>query len=452
MKYLLLVFLVIQTLSEKIRVGIIGAGIGGLNLANLLRKYENFKIDLIEAAGSVGGRVQTMHIDNKTLDVGAAVFQDDKLLNELIDELNLKKESIINDNPIDILGKDGLLFEMSNWNIINTAKMAWRYGLSPFYFKMHLDEFSDKMQLLYKLLETGVSFRSLSDMIHLIDINHMVNTTMTEWLKELNLNDLYAQEMINATLNSIYNQHEMAAISGLFALSKIGNQYYRIEGGNGLIPRTLADMLISHKDFKLHLNTPVRSISKTDNNTYEVSSGLMGTSFKFDILVIATPLSISSLHFGNGLEHLNSFINTPKPVNLHVTYLEGELNPEVFKHHHPNTLFSMPETHIGGIFNYGNFFRIHSRNKLTRNDLDNLNLFKNYKILHDFAWNYACGKYDPILNFSDIPSFVLDNRLFYLSAHEVFASGMDLSLMASKNVANMIEDLIIEKKLKKDDI
>jgi hypothetical protein len=455
MKYLLLVLSFIQTLSiEKVRVGIIGSGIGGLNLARLLRKFENFKVDVLEAAGSVGGRIQTMHIDNKTLDVGAVVFKEnDKYLNDLIDELNLKRVAhVYHDSPVGIYGKEGLLFEMSSWDVINTAKLAWRYGLSPFYFKMHLDDFEEKHKLLYRLLDTGVSYKSLADMIHLIEMSNLVNITMSEWVKTLNLNNLYAEEMINATLNSIFNQNDMSAISGLFALSKIGKQCYRVDGGNGLIPRSIAEILSADHDFKLHLNTGVRKISKTDNHTYEVSTGIMGETFEFDILVIATPFSISSIHFGNMLEHLNSFVNTPTPINLHVTYLEGELNPDFFKGANPKILLTKSDLHIGGIFNYGDFFRIHSRNKLTKKEIEDLKIFKSYKLLHDFAWNYACGKFDPILNFSDIPSFVLDNRLFYLSAHETITTGMDISLMSSKNIANMIEDLYIEKKLKKDDI
>ena len=74
---------------------------------------------------------------------------------------------------------------------------------------------------------------------------------------------------------------------------------------------------------------------------------------------------------------------------------------------------------------------------------DTIKLYIIYIII-DGSW--------PILNFAEVPSFVLDNRLFYLSAHEIIGSTIDLSMMSSKNVANMIEDMFIDRIKNKDDI
>jgi hypothetical protein len=71
----------------------------------------------------------------------------------------------------------------------------------------------------------------------------------------------------------------------------------------------------------------------------------------------------------------------------------------------------------------------------------------------DFHWNFSCGKFDPILNFSDIPGYVLDSRLFYLSAHESITASMEMSLISSVNIANLIMDLtprMTNEKLKED--
>lgn len=88
---------------------VVGAGIGGLNLANkLAQKYKNKSICLFEMAQSYGGRISTYKQKNITYEMGAARFnKNHKLLFQLIKKYKLDKK----------------MYKIpSGWTNINTSK------------------------------------------------------------------------------------------------------------------------------------------------------------------------------------------------------------------------------------------------------------------------------------------------------------------------------------------
>ena len=452
---LLLIFLIFSIFSycvsdERLKIAIIGSGIGGSNLARLLLKEESYEIDMYEKSDRIGGRIDSQAYEDKVLDYGGLVFSDEqKLITGLAKELNLELEKLGDDNSsnqIGIMGNDTLYFEMGKSNFYNLLKLGWKYGTSPFYFKSRLDDFKTKFDIIYKLLEDKTTFRNIEELMKILELSNLVNITVSQLAKDLHLDESYTTDAIQNVLYSIYTQKDMSAFSGLLILSQLSGEYYQIKGGNLQLVKTILDKLKLLPRFNLILNEKVTHISKHGTGKYSLHLGKSNMSKEYDLVILATPMSNSGISFSGSIEYLNRYANVPIGISKYVSYIKGELNYDYFKTKSPPKILMGMEklmtAKIYAIFNFGDFHKIHSERKLDYKKVDGLNIFgKGFKIVKDYFWDFSCGKFDHILNFSDIPGYVIDTRLFYLSAHESITSSFEMSLISSENIANLIFDM-----------
>ena len=135
--------------EERFKVAIIGSGIGGSHLARLLANYDYYDIEMFETNDRIGGRIESLHYNDKVLDIGGLMFFDEqKIITSLSKELNLELDKLTGEefysNIFGILGNDTVKFEMGKSNILNMIKLGWRYGLSPYYFNNIIDDFNTK--------------------------------------------------------------------------------------------------------------------------------------------------------------------------------------------------------------------------------------------------------------------------------------------------------------------
>jgi prenylcysteine oxidase/farnesylcysteine lyase len=448
-------------LSQQVKkVAIIGAGLSGVHTAKLLLSNKNLEIDMYESGTIPGGRLQSITLNNTVLDVGSMLFiKGQKLINELVDEYKLEKETLISDeysSPFGILSNRTIKFELGKSYIYNTMNLVWRYGMSPVWLNNKIEDFADKLGTLYKLLDKKIVFRNIEELISLLDMKDMVNKTISEYIQELGLSDKYVSEMVNTTLRAICNQDDMSVLSAFSAMVKLNSEMLRVKGGNQLLVESIIDKCKKAKNFKLHLNTNVQAIGKKDPAGRYILESSKGSN-EYDIIILAAPLSVSKIEFNDLLQHLNQFKAYPKATPLQVTYIQGELNTDVLGITKlPQILFpkeSLTSAKIVEIFNYNGLFRLHSASKINANELAKEELFKKgFKVLTTYSWSYAWGQFKPIYNFAEIPGFMMDTRLFYTNAHEVIDSSMECALVTSKNIVNMIEDMYLVKKPVKEDI
>jgi prenylcysteine oxidase/farnesylcysteine lyase len=461
---IILIFLIlcIVITQQAKRVAIVGAGISGAYLSKLLLNNKNdFKVDLYESGSLTGGRIQTIPYNNTVLDVGAKFFlKEHKIINNLIDEYKFEKESFSENGSNSIFGifdnNYAINFELGSSDIINAMKMMFRYGMSPIKLKMQLEEFENKEKLIYDMLEKKILFRNIEELINVLNLKEYVNRTMSAYVSELGLNDIYTSEMVNASIRGIYNQEDVSVFGAFCALAKQGKEFFTIKGGNRQIVDAVIKTCKGSNNFKLYLDTNVISISKQNPAGKYILTSSKGSE-DYDLIIIASPLSVANIKFTDLLQHLNKYNSLPKPVPVHVTYIEGQLNDEVFgTDAFPKILIpEKPFTNasINSIFNFNGIYRIQSLNKLTQSELEGSKLFKEgFRVLNSFGWTYAMGRLEPILDFTDVSGYMLDTRLFYASAHEAIASGMEMSLQSAQNVVNIIEDTYLMKKTVKEDI
>jgi len=426
--------------EQRFKVAIIGSGIGGSHLARLLANYDYYDIEMFETNDRIGGRIESLHYNDKVLDIGGLMFFDEqKIITSLSKELNLELDKLTGEefysNIFGILGNDTVKFEMGKSNILNMIKLGWRYGLSPYYFNNIIDDFNTKFNKIYNFLENKTTFRNIEELMKILELSNMVNKTVTELTQDLRLDSSYTTDMIQSVLHTIYNQKDMCAVSGLICLSHLNYEYHRIKGGNSLLVKNMIDKLKLSPRFNIFLNVKINHISKHGVGKYLVQLSNSDKPQEYDIVVIATPISVSDISFSGSIEPLNEYKNNPKGIPIHVNYIRGELNYDYFKTNYPPKILmgmeKLSPAKITAIFNFGEFHRVHSTSKLNYKEIDSLNIFKKgYEIVKDYDWNFACGKFDHILNFSDIPGYVLDSRLFYLSAHEAITSSMEMSLIS----------------------
>jgi hypothetical protein len=453
-KFILFILLISIVLSKQLKnVAIIGSGISGLNLARILLKNTEFQIDMYESGSKIGGRIQSVPFNDTPLDVGSLSFHEgQQLINRLIKEYNLEKEPVGDKdmNPMGFINNTSIVFELSNSDLYNAAKLMWRYGMSVLMFQAQLEGFKSKLSDIYKVLEKKIAYKNLVEFNKLVSIDLPTNVTISQYIEEMNLSDLYVTEMVKATMRSYYNHDDMNVLAAFLTLAQVGQMEYKIKGGNKKLIKAMYEDCIKVNRFNLKINSAVKEITKNDSPggfyTVTTSEG----DKDYDLVIIATPLTVSGIKFKGLLEHLNKLTKLPKANPVRVTYIEGELNESEFgTNQFPRKLIPinpMTSANINAIFNLGKVLRLHSVSEVNQSELEGLNILKpGFKILNTYMWSYGSGKYDPI-NESDLPGYVLDSRLLYSNIHESVRSSMECSLICSTNLANLIEDMFLIKK------
>jgi hypothetical protein len=447
--------------QEPKKIAIIGSGISGINAARLLLKNENnFQIDMYESAAQIGGRIQSIQINNTNFNIGATLHvREQRLLNSLIEEYKIERENFVNSDssgPLGIINNSTVTFELGTSNIYNVMKLVWRYGTSPITFKITLDNFEKKVGAVYDRLEKKIGFRTVEEVVGMFDAKDLVNKSIADYVREINLNEKYVNELLKGAMLGIYNQEDMSVLSAFFTFVKLDKELLYIKGGNKRLVEAMLETCRKSKSFNLLLNTDVKSISKKESaGRYTLKAS--NQTKEYDLVILAAPLSISNIDFTDNLQNLNKFKKSPKATPITVTYIQGELNTDAFGRA-TFPLLLVPEVpitsaKINEIFNFNGIYKLHSSTPIVESELEKENVFKKgFKVLKTFTWSYACGKFEPIMNFENIPGYVLDTRLFYTNAHEVITASMETALFSAANVVNMIEDMyMVEKKdIKKD--
>lgn len=194
---------------------IVGAGLGGLNLANKLsHKYKNKSIGLFEMGQSYGGRISTYKHKNIIYEMGAARFnKNHKLLFQLIKKYNLDKK----------------MYKIpSGWNNINTSNNELK------------SKFSDVNLLINSLVKKCQSKSNVYlQSKNLLEIcEDLYNKDTAQFLKDnhpynTELTLLNGEIAIDAFKNDLSENFDFYILfGGLSQLTKNIYQEYKSNGGH----------------------------------------------------------------------------------------------------------------------------------------------------------------------------------------------------------------------------
>ncbi|KAM6902737.1 prenylcysteine oxidase 1 [Xenentodon cancila] len=447
------------------KIAVVGAGIGGTAAAYYLRQEFGaaVKIDVFEP-GTVGGRLATVKIADYEYETGGSVIHPLNLhMKHFIERLGIPPRKDIPSKMAIFDGKE-LVFEESNWFIINMLRLLWRYGFNFLRMQMWVESILDKFMRIYQYQQYGYAFSSVERLLHAMGGDNFL-TLMNQTLEEAMMGEGFSQIFINDIVAPItrVNYGQSVRINGFVgavSLAGADSGLWAVDGGN---KKVCAGLLYNSKSELISARVTSVSVkvrpSKTGNaaSFYEVNYvGESGSGHAlYDIVVIATPL-----HQGKSEITFPGFspaIPSHYPGRYHqtvTTLVHGRLNVSYLGTTEPaseftvsevlttdskgcviNSLSSLNPVHIPDGYkqpsaSHTKVWKVFSPKPLTQEQLQNM--FLSYDTVSETPW-LAYPAYRP--PHRKTPPFVLHNRLYYLNAVEWAASAMEMSAISARNVA-----------------
>ncbi|KAL0965586.1 hypothetical protein UPYG_G00283250 [Umbra pygmaea] len=282
------------------RIAVVGAGIGGTAAAFFLRQEfgTGVKIDVFEP-GAIGGRLATQNIGGYEYETGGAVIHPLNLhMKHFLEKLGLSLRSEVPGKMAIFDGKE-LIFEESDWFIVNFLRLLWRYGFNFLRMQMWVESVLDKFMRIYQYQQYGYSFTSVEKLLHAMGGDSFL-TLANQTLEEAMLGDGFSQSFLNDVVAPItrVNYGQSVRINGFVgavALAGADPGLWAVDGGNkkvcsGLLYHSKAELIparVTAISFKQR-----SSKAGTTATFYEVNYvGDSGSAHSlYDLVFVATPL------------------------------------------------------------------------------------------------------------------------------------------------------------------
>lgn len=446
------------------KIAVVGAGIGGTAAAYYLRQEfgAGVKIDVFEP-GTVGGRLATVKIGDHEYETGGSVIHPLNLhMKHFIDKIGLAQRKDVPSKMAIFNGRD-LMFEESDWFIINFLRMLWRYGFSFLRMQMWVESVLDKFMRIYQYQQFGYAFSSVDKLLHAMGGDGFL-TLMNQTLEETMIAEGFSQIFLNDIVAPItrVNYGQSVRIDGFVgAVSLAGAEsgLWAVDGGN---KRVCLGLLYNSKSELIPARVTSISIKVRPTKTgtaasfYEVNYvGESGSAHAlYDIVIIATPLHL-------GLSDID-FTGISPPIPSHYpgryhqtvsTLVHGLLNVSYLGTTEPaseftvsdvfttdsngsiiNSLSSIDPVHIPPGYkrppaSQTKVWKVFSPKSLSPEQL--ADIFLSWDWVSETRW-LAYPAYRP--PHRKTPPFILHDRLYYLNALEWAASAMEMSAISARNV------------------
>jgi prenylcysteine oxidase/farnesylcysteine lyase len=294
---------------------------------------------------------------------------------------------------------------------------------------------------IYDLLDKKHTFNDLEDFLTTLELESLVGKSIKTFLIENGISENYINDIIDAFMAGIYNQHsEINGFAGFITLAGVSYETYEVVGGNNNVMIKLFERLKNSKNFNLHLNETVSTIKKL-NNTYIVNGK------PYDYVIISCPLDKTGIKFEN------ITLNNPGPHDFQSTYvtvMKGYINNEYFNLTKGtiDTILSNSKyrtDHISDVISMGDgIIKVQSDKPILKT-----NIVKNDSILKKQVWEFAYPRLKPVER-TELPSFILDRGLYYINAIESAGSCMELSMISARNIINIIQNKAVKESTKSD--
>ncbi|KFY41296.1 hypothetical protein V495_04992 [Pseudogymnoascus sp. VKM F-4514 (FW-929)] len=436
--------------SDVKQIAIIGAGAAGSSTAYYLHKLAEeegieVNITVFERSSYIGGRSTTVNAyDNQShpVELGASIFVH---INEIL--MNATKEFGLELNPLadeeqhETVGiwngeKFVLTQTSGGWEWWNTAKMIWKYGISPIRANNLMKATVAKFLELYK--PPFFPFRSLTERVIELDLVSATGVTGDQLLAANSVYPPFTTDIIQAFTRVNYLQN-LGVIHGLETMVSMSTDgATQVKGGNW----QMFDRMLNASGATVHLDTAVSSLEK-DNGRYTLTSKPTNAAWtsvsseqRFDSVVIAAPFQYTGLKLSDGIVE-----KTPDEipyVQLHATLFTTPLKLD-------GSYFGLKPGDVVPTTVYTTLSPSDdptSRTDIVVPKLDSVTFTPDDDItwFYPHVWNSYPYEY-PRVTFEDIE---LARGLYYTAGIESFISTMETSALMGKNVAQLLVEDFVE--------
>eukprot|EP00927_Polykrikos_kofoidii_P049207 TRINITY_DN43302_c0_g1_i1.p1 TRINITY_DN43302_c0_g1~~TRINITY_DN43302_c0_g1_i1.p1 ORF type:complete len:604 (-),score=87.24 TRINITY_DN43302_c0_g1_i1:271-2082(-) len=328
-------------LQQKLRVAILGAGVGGSALACWLRDLYGDDLELtVVTDGPIGGRIQTVELgDGRQYEGGAAIISDmNEYMMGFMHRLGLKEKYFSGlDVPLGIFdGRKFLVREVDPacaWfglrrlaQLQSVWRLVRRYGLMNLRRLKQLMNHKDapRFPALYRLLREGQAFADPRALLTSLGSSCFALTQeqATKWLTLSppgggDLPENLVREIVTGGMRSNYGGQGCDDLHGFVGLVSIAGGFasrcFAIRQGNQQVPQGL---LASARPDHLLVGSTARVVRRaaSDKKAWEVevdsgpNEAMKGTGSlprrgesrvagPFDVVVVAHPLERSCVRF-----------------------------------------------------------------------------------------------------------------------------------------------------------
>ena len=377
--------------------------------------------------------------------------------------------------PIGIFNGATFLFRtIGSLKIFDIIKGLWRYGLSSIKMSFFINSLTKKFSNIYDLQASGKTYASVSDMLTAMggkEMSDLTNVSADNYISSnLHWNKRLVDEFITGAMRVNYGQDiSVNAFTTFVALAGMEDgSLWSVVGGNFKI----AEKVLEASGAKLVMEDVIR-VTKTEGENgikYTIVTEDGNETGDFDAVIVANPLNLSSIKY----ENFSSDVYTAAAMTPYhrtvATFIKGSINQELFGE--PANAKNFPLVVVttnmeGPPFEFNSVgFEIPSEisqkevkeyTKPLKDDpvrvwkvfspqpLTDAQCQSMFSLIEDKAvvdW-LAYPQYHPP---EAIPSFVLDDGVFYVNAIEKAASAMEMSAIGGKNAALLAREYLLQQK------
>ncbi|TPX45877.1 hypothetical protein SeMB42_g02495 [Synchytrium endobioticum] len=471
------------------RIAIIGSGAAGSSATYFLHQAFSsptsstsprpeplqVAITVYERNTVIGGRVNeiTIHLPNKTVaatkkntntkhdttrvlvETGASIFlKTNRNLYETAKKFNLEftdDDSNEKDTSLGVYDGHGFIFTTTGSTIWDTINSLWRYGLSsPITVYRAAREAARRF---YRTYDDQKAWDRWGQWLDDHNFGEYMPVSIRAYLKSKGVSDRFIDEVVEPITRVNYGQNaNINSLAGLVVLTALFGDVKRVKAGNA---RIFSKMLEEASPIaKVKLNTQVDKIFRlapgaidgyTVESTRKTEDGRrVKERAVFDTVLIACPIHQSGIDFPN--------VSLPKQVpyvELHVTFVIGQLNPSSFgfpsgkKTRLPTSILTIdnpaiPFLSLGLIATSGDkkttITKLFSRKYLSDDDLS-----KYYSAIKHVIRKVWKSYPELTTDVVDRGMIELANNLFYVNGLESAFSTMESETVAAANVVRIIK-------------
>jgi hypothetical protein len=423
----------------RLKIAIIGAGIGGSSLAYYLGKKGEYDITIFESRNEVGGRIRNVKIEDKIVETGAGFFHSvNQNILSLTDALHLEKVELVSEN-IGLYDGRSMLYQTSKSKFWSKMQLLFRFGLNLLKLQAGVKLVKSKVTSFYSEDEP---FQSIPEMINHMGFGSIYINTIEKQLLEMGINEKIIADLAIPANRTIYHQcgdRQMNGFAGFVSLIASDNQpIYYIKNGN----KTLCQKLIEKSGAKLHLEKKVSRISQIDGG-YSVE--VNGKSQEFDIIVIATPLEVGDIEINNVVDMADIPSYNREFVPYTKTIVAGEINPSYFGVKEAPDMIMTTENSTAPMKGMNKncttsrgvtVWTLSGEDSVCKEELNKM--FVEISEVHYAKVPYTYPNLSPI-PFDKFPPLILGENLYYANGIDTLSPTMESSIIVAKNISRLIQ-------------